>query len=255
MNPITLQKMRSQDSRGGTWLTVGSPVITELASRCGFDWLLLDLEHGYCTESSVLANLQAVREAAVALIVRVGQLDPAWIARVLDWGADGIMLPHVNTASQAEACVEAMRYPPEGKRGFSSSARTYSFGLDKYAEQTAPPLFFAQIETREGVSHADAIAAVPGVDVLFVGPSDLRMDLDAANKRQTDEFDAALEQVVRAAKASQKMAGILAKSPEDVHRYGQMGFTTLAYGSDLSFLKEGFNQAAQRLRTEKNPAL
>jgi 2-dehydro-3-deoxyglucarate aldolase/4-hydroxy-2-oxoheptanedioate aldolase len=253
MNQTTLQKMRSREMRGGTWMTVGAPVITELATQYNFDWLLLDLEHGYCSESDVLSNMQAVRNSGVALIVRVGQLEPAWIARILDWGAHGIMLPHVDTAAKAKACVEAMCYPPEGKRGFSSSARVYAFGQDEYSGEMAAPLFFAQIETQMAIDHVDAIAAVQGVDVLFVGPSDLRMDLNAGGKGQTGAFDAALEQVVRAAQAWGKIPGILARSPEDVHRYRQMGFTTIAYGSDLTVLKEGFHRAAQQLTDAAKP--
>jgi 2-keto-3-deoxy-L-rhamnonate aldolase RhmA len=115
----------------------------------------------------------------------------------------------------------------------------------------APPLCFAQIETQTAVDHAEAIAAVPGVDVLFVGPSDLRMDLSVRGKPQDEGFDTALASVVAAAKASGKIAGILAKSPEDIDRYRSMGFTAVAYGSDLHFLKQGFNRAALQLAKEK----
>lgn len=243
MNQRVTEKLRLPGSHGGAWLTLGSPVITELAAALEFEWMLLDLEHGYCTEATLLSSLQAGKSADTALIVRVGQLNPAWISRALDWGADGIMLPHVNTADQAASCVEAMRYPPGGSRGFSSSVRAFRYGMDPYRPEEANPLFFAQIETCEGVANAEAIAQVPGVDVLFVGPSDLRMDYELYGKGQFGDFSTALAQVVKAAKAAGKQAGILAKSPEDVNNYRQIGFTTVAYGSDLSFLREGLKKA------------
>lgn len=223
----------------GTWLSIGSPVIAELASECGFDWLLFDMEHGCMTEASVLANLQAAKREGIKLIVRVGSMDTALIARVLDWGASGIMLPHVSTAEQAEACVKAMNYPPIGTRGYSSSSRVFKYGLTIQQNQL---LFIPQIEDHEGVQNAENIAAVPGVNVLFVGPADLKLDLSTRPAHESIPYEKAIQQVSTAAKKYQKQAGILVRNPDDLPTLKEYGFTCLAIGSDLGFIRDGFTR-------------
>ncbi|QHW00558.1 HpcH/HpaI aldolase family protein [Spirosoma endbachense] len=226
----------------GTWLSIGSPVIAELASECGFDWLLFDMEHGCLTEASLLANLQAAKREGIKLIVRVGQMDSALIARVLDWGASGIMLPHVSTAEQAKNCLKAMRYPPEGSRGYSRSTRGYQYGLAAQSEpsETPLPLFLPQIENYQGVMNAGSIAAVDGVDALFVGPADLMFDFSVRQSSETMPFEVALQLVSSAAQKHQKQAGILVRNVADLSALKQMGFSCLAIGSDLGFIREGF---------------
>ena len=226
----------------GTWLTIGSPVIAEIASECGFDWLLLDLEHGFISETGVLACLQAAKRDHIKLIVRVPDLDAARIGRVLDWGASGIMLPHVSNAEQAEQCVRAMRYPPQGYRGFSSSVRAFKYGLESPEDLTkwVPPLFIAQIENHEGVRNSESIAAVDGVDVLFVGPADLKLDLSFRTGGNKQTYDEALVEVNRSARRHNKQTGILIRNMADITGLQEHGFTCLALGSDVSFLRNGF---------------
>ncbi|WP_138478702.1 HpcH/HpaI aldolase family protein [Dyadobacter bucti] len=235
----------------GTWLSVGSPVIAEIASECGFDWLLFDLEHGCISESGVLACLQAAKREDIRLIVRVGSLDEALIARVLDWGASGIMLPHVSTPEQAADCVRAMRYPPHGSRGFSSSARAFKYGLDAPKDMSGwvPPLFLAQIENYEGVRNSANIAAVEGVDMLFVGPADLKLDLSFRSGEQALSFEEALATVNQSAQLHQKQSGILVRNPHDIPELQQAGFTCLALGSDISYLREGFTGSLKNIGT------
>ncbi len=201
----------------GTWLSLGSPVVAEIAALSGFDWLLLDLEHGAASESSLLANLQAIRGTSALPIVRVGAPHPDLILHALDWGAAGIMVPHIESAAQAEACLRAMHYAPRGQRGLSRSARVYDYGLRPPTE-VPPPLFFAQIESLAGIEHVDAIAAVEGVDVLFVGPADLTHDLSAHAHGHAPPFADCLARVVTAARAAGKHPGILvAISPISSH--------------------------------------
>ncbi len=224
----------------GVWIASGSPVIAELASECGFDWLLLDLEHGCLSESGILHSLMAVKGSAARPIVRVGKADPVLIARVLDWGAAGIMLPHVSTPGQAELCLRAMRYPPAGDRGYTSSARAFGYGLRPPAEpgKVSQPVFMAQIEDLEGVMNAGAIAEVPGVDVLFAGPSDLKLNLSAFPSEMS--LPGAFERVVQAAQAAGKQPGILAKDAHEARRLQKDGFSCIALGSDLGVLRKGF---------------
>lgn len=225
----------------GTWITIGSPIITELVSNFKFDWLLFDMEHGYLTESFLLGNIQAVRDSEIKQIVRVPSLDPSLIARVLDRGATGIMMPHVSSLEQAKACVSAMRYPPLGTRGYSGQARCFDYGLStpKDIGSVVPPVLMAQIENYEGVINSDAIALVEGVDVLFIGPSDLALDL-TTRSGATMDFPSAIKIVAEAAKKNRKQAGILVKNIEDIPKYTQLGFSCLAIDSDLGILRKGY---------------
>lgn len=234
-NPLNARQLGT-----GTWLSIGSPVIAELAAACGFDWLLFDLEHGCLTEAALLANLQAAKRDNIKLIVRVGSFDRALIARVLDWGASGIMLPHVSTAEQARQCVQAMNYPPLGTRGYSSSVRAFSYGLTAQQTPKNPPLFIAQIEDYHGVLNAESIAAINGVDVLFVGPADLKLDLSTRALPPNSAYQKALQAVSTATRTYQKQAGILVRNPADLSELNQLGFSCLAIGSDLGFVRDGF---------------
>ncbi len=223
----------------GTWLSIGSPVIAELAALAGFDWVLLDLEHGCAGEGSVPDQLRALRGSGKRGVVRVGAPHADLVARVLDWGAAGVMVPHVSTAAAAEAVVRAAWYPPRGRRGFSRTVRAHDYGL-RAPEDTPAPLILAQIETLDAVGEASAIAAVEGIDVLFVGPADLQHDLRHRRLSISGDFEACLERVVSAARGAGKHAGILLRDVAELDRRLEQGFTHVAVQSDLSLLREAF---------------
>ena len=231
----------------GSWLTMGSPAIAELAALCGFDWLLFDLEHGCESEAALPDLLRALRGTQTRAIVRVGSPQPDVIGRVLDWGADGIMVPHVNSAEEAAACVDAMRYPPHGHRGVSRSTRACNYGLLPL-KNSVPPLFMAQIETIDGVRNASAIASVPGVDVLFVGPADLQFDLQARPESAPCDFDTCLARVVEAAAIAGKQSGILVRDAADLPRLLALGFTQVAVDSDMAILRRTYQQVLKDAR-------
>lgn len=243
MNINAIEKMRSSQPCIGTWLSSGSPVIAELAAQCGFDWLLLDMEHGCLPESELSASLRAIQGHGPAIVVRVPTHEAGVIGRVLDWGADAIMVPHVETAEEAEALVKAMRYAPLGRRGFSRTVPTYGFGLrppDANADKL--PLLMAQIESAKGVAHVEEIAAVPGVDVLFVGPADLRLSLSV--EPDAPDFDVALDRTVKAAQDQNIHSGILVRDQRETKTLISRGFTKVAVDSDLSILRNGFLSVA-----------
>ncbi|TDU66631.1 2-dehydro-3-deoxyglucarate aldolase/4-hydroxy-2-oxoheptanedioate aldolase [Prosthecobacter fusiformis] len=225
-------------TRTGTWLSIGSPVIAELAAACGFDWVLLDLEHGCESEAALPNQLRALRGTKTRGIVRVGAPYPDLISRVLDWGAFGIMVPHVNSAAEAEAIVQAAHYSPRGHRGFSRTVRTYDYGLNPPGENTPVPVILAQIETVQGVAAAEEIAAVDGIDALFVGPADLGHDIKA--RKSTLVYEDCLRTVIEAARQQGKESGILVRQPQDFEKMRALGFSWLAIDSDLSLLREGF---------------
>lgn len=222
-------------------MSIGSPVIAELAALTGFDWLLFDLEHGSGSEAALLPQLQAIRGTNTAGIVRVGAPHPDLIARVLDWGAHGIMVPHVNSAAEAEAIVQAAHYPPRGRRGYSRTVRAHDYGL-RSPEQSPTPVIMAQIESIEGVNHAVEIAQIKGVDVLFVGPADLQHDLIHSTHAAPGDFTECLNLVVAAAKGAGKETGILVRDPADVPHYLGLGFTQIAIDSDLAILRKSWQQ-------------
>jgi 2-dehydro-3-deoxyglucarate aldolase/4-hydroxy-2-oxoheptanedioate aldolase len=244
MNMNAHAKLREQKTHFGTWLSIGSPVIAELAADSGFDWLLFDLEHGCGSEAALFPQLQAIRGSATAAIVRVGAPHPDLVLRALDWGADGLMVPHISSGAEAEACVQAAHYPPRGRRGLSRSARAYGYGLRWPADPKTiqPPLLMAQIETIEGVEHAPDIARVEGIDVLFVGPADLNFDLQARPAVAVRNYEDCLKRVAAAAASAGKACGILARTAADLHSAQGLGFSWLALNSDLSILREGFRQ-------------
>ena len=218
-------------------------MVAELAAQCGFDWLLLDMEHGCLPEAELLANLRAISGHDVVTVVRVPTHEPGLIGRVLDWGADAIMAPHVESAEEAEALVQAMRYLPRGKRGYSRSVRAYGYGLSSPAAAVSP-LCFAQIESVRGIENVDAIAGVEGVDVLFVGPVDLRLSL--STEAETPSYEAAVARVVEAAREHGIAAGILIRERNDTDVFLEQGFTRIAVDSDVAILRAGF------LATTKN---
>lgn len=223
----------------GTWLSIGSPVIAELAALSGFDWVLLDLEHGSTPEAAVPEQLRALRGSQTQGIVRVGAPHPDLIARVLDWGAHGIMVPHVNSVAEAEAVVRAAHYPPRGRRGFSRTVRAHDYGL-RVPESTPAPLLMAQIETLDAVNQSTGIAGVEGIDVLFVGPADLQHDLQHRSLPASGAFEDCLSRVVAAARAAGKTAGILVRDPAELPQCLKQGFGYLAIQSDLALLRDAF---------------
>jgi 2-dehydro-3-deoxyglucarate aldolase/4-hydroxy-2-oxoheptanedioate aldolase len=230
--------MKTPPLRIGTWLSAGSPVVAELAGECGFDWVLIDLEHGCEPEAALTGQLRALRGSKAEVIVRVGAPYPDLIGRVLDWGANGIMVPHVNTPEEARKVLQAVQYPPKGLRGLARTVRAYGYGLRPRSAESPEPTVIVQIETIGAVEKADEIAAVPGVDVVFVGPADLNLDLQAFGSKVP--FDECLQRVVAAAAKHGKASGILLHDPADTPKMKQLGFTRIAIGSDITALRAGF---------------
>jgi 2-dehydro-3-deoxyglucarate aldolase/4-hydroxy-2-oxoheptanedioate aldolase len=230
--------------RLGTWISTGSPLVTELAMECGFDWLLLDLEHGCTTQTDVLPQLQSIGRSQTLGIIRVGALHPEQVSQLLDWGANGIMLPHVASADKASAFVQSAYHPPRGHRGLAKTVRATRFGLRAHSENR-PPLLIAQIESAEAVENADSIAAVPGIDVLFVGPADLQNDLQHpihASSAKPKSYDECLVTVSKAASSHGKAAGILLRDHAEIPRYQSLGFTFIAVDSDFGILRSAYQR-------------
>lgn len=229
----------------GSFLSSGSPIVTEIAAQFPFKWILLDMEHGSFTADNLVEHLRILNHAGIMAIVRVPAIDPVLIGKVLDQGADGIMVPHVVTPQQVAACKKAMYYLPEGTRGFSSSSRQYAYGTNVPTDMFAmdKPLLFAQIEDSEAVLNAHSIAAA-GVDVLFVGPADLKLSLKHTAPPGLS-FDQSLELVANAAKANKTMAGILARDKNAVNQAKALGYSCIAFDSDIAILRRGYENTTK----------
>lgn len=225
----------------GIWCSLASAITTEVVAGSGADWLLIDGEHSPNDLRSILAQLQAAAAFPVEAAVRLPSDDANLIKQAMDIGARSLMIPNVRTAAQAKAIVAAMAYAPQGIRGFSVAQRANAYGRvrDYHANANRQQLLVAQIECETGVANAAEIAAVPGVDVLFVGPGDLSTNMGAMGNPSAPHVQDAIASVLRAARAQGKAAGILAPQQADAQRYLAAGFTMVAVGSDLGLLARG----------------
>jgi 4-hydroxy-2-oxoheptanedioate aldolase len=224
----------------GPWCAISSTVNAEVLGGAGFDWVLIDLQHGGVTLDALLAMLQAVELGGSATVVRVGWNESSVIMRVLDLGAGAIVVPMVSTAQDARRAAEAMRYPPRGNRSFGPVRGGY---LTSGAEVDVVCL--VMIETAEGLENVDEIAAVEGVDGLFIGPVDLALALGegADFTGMLPALQDAADRVVAAAQTHGKIPGSVALSvphAEDLLRRGMMFLT---FGADGQFLRVGASGA------------
>ena len=234
----------------GSFINLGSSLTAEMAGRAGFDWLLLDQEHGAGGEETLLHQIQAVASTPAVAIVRLAANEPPRFKRVLDLGAGGVMVPYVNNPTNAQAAVSALRYPPRGIRGVAKFNRAAGFGRDfedYYAHAHERLVTMAQIETPEAVANAAAIAAVDGVDVLFVGPLDLSTNLGVPSDFEHPKFVAARRNVAEAARHAGKAAGILLTAAAQIAGVRAEGYTVVALGSDGGIVGAGLWQNAAAL--------
>ena len=238
----------------GCWLNLGSSVTAEIVGAAGFDWVLIDLEHGAGSEKDVLHQLQALEHTPAAPIIRVESSERQRFHRVLDMGAEGIMCPRVGNVEEAKKVVSALRYPPDGSRGVAKMVRATGFGqhFTEYHQNAKDDILgIVQIETLEVLDHLDAMAALDGVDVLFIGPADLSMALGHFGDFEHPQFKEALKATVSAAEKAGKATGILLFNPDDFSTYHEMGIRVIACGADATFVANGARQMAQRLNAFK----
>jgi 2-keto-3-deoxy-L-rhamnonate aldolase RhmA len=229
----------------GTFLTLGSPLAAESLGLAGFDWLLVDLEHGGGDESRLLGQLLGARAADVHALVRVESDVRGRTARALDLGVEGVMCPQVNSAAQAETWASALHYGPAGSRGIAFFHRGARFGTepDPVAVAREQTLGIAQIESPAAVEAVEEIAAVDGIDVLFVGPSDLSYSMGIFREFEHPEFRSAIERVVAAASDAGKVAGIFLTATDQLPRALADGFRMIGLGSDGGFMMQAAAEA------------
>lgn len=233
----------------GMWVCTGSPLVAEICAGSGLDWLLIDMEHSPNGLGSVLAQLHAVAAYPVTAVVRVPSADVVTIKQVLDLGAQNLLVPMVSSAHEARAVVEAVRYPPRGRRGVGSAiARSARWNrvegyLDDADEHVS---LLVQVESTEAVDVADEIAAVDGVDGVFVGPSDLAASMGLLGQQGHPDVVAAVHRTVAAVRAAGTPVGVNAFDPALARSYVDAGAAFVLVGADVTLLAQGSQALADR---------
>lgn len=231
------------ETRLGLWLNAGSPVAAEIAGATGFDWCLIDAEHGPYAPDTITAQLRALALGGTDAVVRVPVGEDWVIKQVLDMGAQTLLVPMVDSGAQAAQVVRAARYAPQGRRGLGASvARVSGWGrIADYAETANDQIgVIVQAETRAAIANLDDILAVEGVDCVFIGPADLSADMGFLGNPGADEVQAVIADAARRIRAAGKAAGIIHYNAADFPRYLGLGFNFLGVGADVSLMRTGF---------------
>lgn len=226
----------------GIWNTIGGNTVAEALGSCGYDWVLIDCEHAAVETIEVLPALQAVAGfPEVSAVVRPAGNDPVLIKRLLDFGAQSLLIPYVQSADEAAAAVAAMRYAPEGMRGLAGVTRATRYGkVANYHARAAEELcLVVQVETVDAVERLEEIAGVPGVDGVFIGPADLSASMGYPGNVTHPEVVAVIEDTITRIQAAGKPAGILTLDPTFASRCMELGTGFTAVGVDLALLVDG----------------
>jgi 4-hydroxy-2-oxoheptanedioate aldolase len=252
VNPFK-RALRAGRQQVGLWSSLAHPTSVEILAGSSFDWLLLDMEHSPNDVNMVLSQLQAAASGGNAHpIVRPPWNEAVIIKRLLDAGAQTLLLPFVQNADEARRAVAATRYPPDGVRGFASSARAQRYGRVKdYHARAADELcVLVQVETPEALKNLEAIAAVDGVDGIFIGPGDLSSTMGMLGRQNHPDVVSTIEAAIRRIVATGKAAGILTSDETLARRYIAAGTTFTAVGSDVGLLVRGAEQLAGKFRPQ-----
>lgn len=224
----------------GSWITLGHPAIAEIMADAGFDWLCVDIEHSVIDYKDVQFIIATIQGKGKKAYVRVGGNNVRIIKRVLDAGADGIIIPNVKSKEEAVKAVEAIKYPPEGKRGVGlARAQDYGFGFEKYKEGKAKEiLIIAQIEHIDAINDLDAILSVAGIDGTFIGPYDLSGSMGKPGNYNEPDVKKALEKYERIAQTYDKLIGFHVVQPDHQLILNKInkGYNFIAFGFDAFFL-------------------
>jgi len=231
----------------GLWQSLGTAVTAEISAHSGFDWLLIDGEHGANDIRSIRDRLQVAGPSPSHPVVRISSVDVVEVKQVMDAGAMTILVPIVNTAADANLMVQAMRYPPDGIRGNGAGVvRASNYGRDAAYMHRAndEACLLVQVETVEALENLDAIVAVDGVDGVFIGPADLATSLGHHGNPAHADVQAAIEDAILRIRTAGKAPGILMANETLARRYIELGALFVAVGSDVSLLAQGAKKLA-----------
>lgn len=249
------ERLSSGETVHGCWINLGSTVSAEIIGRSGFDWALIDLEHGAGNDGVMYQQLQVLSGTNTTPIVRIDQISRPKVQRILDAGASGIMFPQIQNAEEAAEVTKMMYYPPKGTRGMAKMVRATGFGknANTYIDELEKNIVgVLQIETLSALKQIDAIAATNGVDVLFVGPSDLTMAMGIFGQLDHPKYQQAIHDVAIAAKKHGKTAGVLLLDIREYEMYHKMGYRFLACGADATFVVKGAAAMIKEMNNYRN---
>jgi 2-keto-3-deoxy-L-rhamnonate aldolase RhmA len=248
LNTNLRQRLLANETLVGTLISIPSPEIVELLSMVGFDWLFLDAEHGAFGPNEIISLLQAASDTPC--LVRIPGADPAWIKKVLDAGATGIIVPQVESKQQAQAVVQAAKYPPQGRRGVGlGRAHKYGIEFSEYLSSANDnTIIVLQAESQKAVDNIDEIAAVDGLDAVLIGPYDLSASLGHTGDIQHSIVQTAIKEIANACQKQNTKLGIFGISAENVSPYKALGFSLLTVGVDTLFIEKEARNALQAIQ-------
>lgn len=236
----------------GCWINIFDPIIGELVGACGYDYALIDMEHSPSSVDAALPMIRAVQLGGAKALVRVPDKQTEWISRLMDMGADGVMVPMVNSREEAEQLAQTTLYAPAGTRGMAAGivrATGYGVNTQQYLESYRQNfLLMLQIETKEAVDAVDEIAMVEGVDCLFIGPFDLAGSLGYLGEPDHKETMAAIRKITKAARAAGKPLSTLNTPARKARKLFSAGFDLVFSGSDLTMIREAMQADAANNR-------
>lgn len=235
----------------GSWVMSASPMLAEACGHAGFDWAVLDMEHTPLDLAGLVSLLQATLGTPMVPIVRVPWNDTVTVKRVLDAGATTLLFPFVQDEAEAARAVAATRYPPEGVRGMAGMSRASKFGTvpDYLRTANAGQGVIVQLETPQAMARLEAIAAVPGVDALFIGPADLSATMGHPGELQHPDVVRAMEEAAKRAHAAGSRIGTVMGSEALVRHYRDAGYDFVGLASDLGLYMRAATTALQSLRS------
>ncbi|WP_298822717.1 HpcH/HpaI aldolase/citrate lyase family protein [uncultured Roseibium sp.] len=250
-NPKNLFKaaLRARKHQLGIWNTIGGNAVPELLGGAGFDWVLIDCEHSPVETLDVLPALQAIAgDPTTSAVVRPAANDPVLFKRLLDFGAQTLMVPYVQTAEEAAAAVSAMRYAPRGIRGMAGMTRATRYGKvdDYYTIAEEELCLIVQLETQTALDNLEAIAETDGVDAVFIGPADLSASMGIPGQMNHPDVQSAIKNAFERLKAMSVPYGILTLDPDAAGNYMSQGTAFTAVGVDLALLADAVAALKER---------
>jgi 4-hydroxy-2-oxoheptanedioate aldolase len=239
------RRLRAGETVFSAWSSLASPIVAETIAREGFAAVTLDAQHGLWDTASILAGIGALSHAGAAPIVRVPLNDFGFVSRALDFGAEAIIAPMINSEADARQFASVAKYPPLGERSWgpqrAMSLQGQSVTTDYLRDANSGTLTLAMIETPQALANVDTIAATPGIDALFIGPYDLSTSLSAGKAQDINapEVDKAIDKICAAAVKAGKIPGIYCRDTGRALAMANRGFTFLTVGSDQGLVREG----------------
>ena len=247
--------LRAGDTVYASWCTLASPIVAETIAREGFAAVVLDIQHGLWDTTAIIAGIGALHHAGATPLVRVPVGDFAFVSRALDFGAEAIIAPMINTAADARAFAAVAKYPPLGERSWgpqrAMSLQSKTVTTEYLREANEGTLTLAMIETATALGNVDAIAATPGIDALFIGPYDLSTALSGGKAQdvQAPEVERAIDKICAAASKAGKIPGIYCANTDRALAMAKRGFRFITIGSDLGLLREGAAAQVKALKS------